>query len=157
VSDDARPPAGTRTQPNHNWTKVREPLARTLARNITIAVVVGTVMAFRNRDPGLLVPLSVLALWFSLGGHYVEVLFLNGLRPRIARARPAQLSARLAVWFAGGAMLYLSMAITARFLPVRPPSLGSWWVGGLAFIGLELLVHALGALRGLPNFYDGGG
>jgi hypothetical protein len=138
-------------------TKVREPLARTLARTVAIALGIGAVLAFRSRDPRLWAPLSGLALWFSLGGHYVEVLFLNAMRPRLAGTRVAQVTARLAVWFAGGAMLYVAMAITARFLPVRPPSLGRWWLGGLFFIGLELIVHAILAVRSLPNFYDGRG
>jgi hypothetical protein len=137
-------------------TKSREPFSRTLVRNVAIALVVGSALAFRNRDPSRLVPLSVLVLWFSLGGHYVETLFVNGIRPRIARARWAQASARLAVWFVGGVTLYVPMVITARFLSVEARLLGSWWLAGLGFIGLELLVHALLAVRGLPNFYGGG-
>jgi hypothetical protein len=144
-------------QPTPNWTKFREPISRTLARNIAIGLFVGSALALWRRDAGLFVPWSVLALWFSLGGHYVEVLFLNGIRPRIARARLAQVSARLTVWFVGGAMLFVLMALTARLLPVRPPSFGSWWFGALGFIGIELLAHANLALHGLPNFYSGGG
>src|SRR5215831_12767976 len=116
--------------PSTNATKVREPLFRTLARNVTIAAVVGSVLAFRTHDAGLFVPFSVLVLWFSLGGHYVEVLFLNGICPRIASARLARVSARLAVWFTGGAILFVLMAATVRVLPVRPPSFQSWWFEG---------------------------
>jgi hypothetical protein len=144
-------------QPHTTSTTFREPIARTLARNVTIAAVVGSVLAFRTHDAGLFVPFSVLVLWFSLGGHYVEVLFLNGLRPRIAPARLAQISARVAVWFVGGAILFVLMAATARVLPVRPPSFQSWWFGALGLIGIELLAHAVLAVCRLPNFYSGSG
>ncbi|SRR6266540_587251 len=144
-------------QPNIAWSRFHEPIGRTLARNIAIALVVGATLAFRKRDAGLLAPFSALALWFSLGGHYVEAAFLNGIRPRLSSARLTQVSARLGAWFVGGSMLYVLMAATAHVLPVQPPHLVSCWFGGLFFIGLELFVHAVLAIRGLPNFYGGGG
>jgi hypothetical protein len=139
------------------WTPFREPFARTLARNVAIAVILGAALAIRQRDLALVLPNSALALWFSLGGHYVEVAFLNGIRPRIASTWLAQRSARLAAWFTGGAMLYVLMATTARVLPVHAPPLKSWWMGGLILIGVEFVAHASLAFRGRPNFYDGKG
>jgi hypothetical protein len=144
-------------QPNPSWKRFHEPMGRTLARNIAIAVVVGASLAFRKRDLGLLASLSVLALWFSLGGHYVEVVFLNEIRSRIPGIRLTHICVRLAVWFVGGATLYVLMAITARVLPIRPPRLGLWWFGGLLLIGVELMAHGALALRRLPNFYSGSG
>jgi hypothetical protein len=138
-------------------TRFQEPIGRTLVRNVAIAVAVGAVLAMRKGNPGLLVPLSTLALWFSLGGHFVEVAFLNGMRPLIPSGRLAQVSARLATWFAGGSMLYVLMATTARVLLVHAPRLGLWWLGGLFLIGLELVVHAALSLRRRPNFYSGTG
>ena len=40
----------------------------------------------------------------------------------------------------------------AGFRPARWPA---WWLGGLAFIGIELLAHLLLQLRGRPSFYNG--
>ena len=66
--------------------------------------------------------------------------------------------ARVAGWFAGGVVLLLAMRVTTmalgRACPARWPA---WWVGGLAFIGIELLAHLALRLRGRPNFYDGRG
>jgi len=142
-------------QPSPAWPLFREPLRQTLVRNFAIAATVGAVLASQRHNARLWLPLSVLALWFSLGGHYVEVLFLNRIRPRLPRARVAQVLARLSVWFAGGALLFELMAVTARALPVHPPAWRSWWFGGLMLIGVELLVHAVLVLRKLPNFYNG--
>ena len=132
-----------------------EPIRRTLVRNFAIAAGVGIVLALRRRDLLLALPFSLLALWFALGGHYVEIAFLNIVRPRIPEKRIVQVPARFVAWFVGGAVLYELVAITARVLPVARPPFGAWWVGGLVFIGVELVVHAVMAVRGLPNFYRG--
>src|SRR5687768_7914483 len=94
--------------------RVREPLSRTLARNVAIAAAVGAGFAIRYHEVAVWLPSSLLALWFSLGGHYVEVLFLNGIRPRLQAVRLVLATSRLVVWFVGGAFLYTCIAITAR-------------------------------------------
>src|SRR5258708_4413894 len=106
--------ASGRMQSRSSWSRFDEPFRRTLARNVTIAGVVGIVFAFRRRDLELLLPVTALALWFSLGGHYVELVFLNELRARLPQRRLTQALARLLVWSGGGAILYACMAATAR-------------------------------------------
>jgi hypothetical protein len=140
------------------WTPYREPLRDTLLRTITIAVVAGTVLAFSTHHR-VRWPFAVLVmLWPSLGGHVVELAFLNWLRPRIPAERRVQVAARLATWFAGGVILAACMAITARALTGRPTRSLAWWVAGLGFIGVELIAHlALLRARGRPSIYDGRG
>jgi uncharacterized membrane protein len=127
-----------------------EPLRRTLARNLTLALVVGAVLAVQRHRLGLFLPVSVLALWFTLGGHYLEVAFLKGVGARVP-------TLRIVMWFVGGVVLYGLMAVTARALPLRALPLRVWWVAGFVFIGVELVAHALLALRERPNFYNGNG
>lgn len=135
----------------------QEPLRRTLARNVALAAGVGVVFALQRHQLRLLLPIAALALWFSLGGHYVELAFLDGLRGRFSQGRLAQAGLRLLVWFGGGVVLYVLMAASARILPLEPPPLRMWWYGGLLLIGVELAVHGLLAVRGRPNFYSGRG
>jgi hypothetical protein len=134
-----------------------EPFRRTLARNVALAAVAGVVFALLRRNLHLLLPIAALALWFSLGGHYVELAFLNGVRTRLPQRRFPQVLARLLVWACGGVVLYAGMATTARALPVAPPPLRLWWFGSILFVGLELVVHAFLAVRGRPSFYNGRG
>jgi len=134
-----------------------EPFRRALARNVALAAVVGMGLALQRHDRKLLLPVAALALWFSLGGHYIELAFLNGLRARIPQGRLAQAGGRLLVWFSGGVLLYVGMAATARVLAIEAPRLRLWWSGGFLLIGVELAVHALLAMRGRPNFYNGRG
>jgi hypothetical protein len=132
-----------------------EPFSRTFARNVAIAVGIGIVAALVRRAPAFGARIGVLALWFSLGGHYVEVLFLNEVRPRIPSGLPPQRLARVVFWFVGGALLYSCMAATARLLAMRALHFDAWWLGALGFIAVELVVHAVLALRRVPNFYRG--
>src|SRR5258708_5038455 len=82
--------------------RFQEPLRRTLARNGALAAVAGLVVVLQRHDLRLLLPVATLALWFTLGGHYVELAFLNGVRARIAPGRVTQAVARLLVWSSGG-------------------------------------------------------
>jgi hypothetical protein len=97
-------------------------------------------------------------LWFSFGGHWIELWFLNWLRPRLSPSRVAQIAARIAVWFVGGIGLGIGIAATmqlSRF--TRGVDLPPWWVAGLAFIAVEFVAHLPLAVRGRPNFYSGNG
>jgi hypothetical protein len=138
------------------WQSHREPLRATLLRTIVIALVAGAVVAYWSGGR-IRWPLAVLlVLWFSFGGHWVELWYLNWLRPRLSGARAVQLLARAGTWFVGGSGLAVGMALTARaFSGWRPAQWPPWWLGGVAFIGLELLAHLALHLRGRPSFYNG--
>jgi hypothetical protein len=97
-------------------------------------------------------------LWPALGGHFVELLFLNWLRPRLSTTRAVHVMARVGVWFIGGIVLLFGMQLTSTAVgAVLPAQRPAWWVGGLAFIGIELVAHLFLKMRGRPNFYDGRG
>jgi hypothetical protein len=98
---------------------------------------------------------TAFALWFSFGGHWVELFFLNWFRPRLPSARWAQVTGRVFTWLIGGTLLLVGARTTVVFLSWQAMRLPPWWLGGLGFLGLELLVHALLSLRGHPNFYNG--
>ena len=127
-------------------------------RTVTIALVAGTVVSLSSHG-GVAWPLAVLVmLWPSLGGHFVELWYLNWLRPRLGAARGTHMAARVGAWFAGGALFVLCMTLTTRALAGGGAAQWpAWWIGGLGFIGIELVVH-LGLLaRRQPCFYDGRG
>jgi len=141
------------------WQPYREPIRTTILRTGLIAIVVGGVLAqfwgglFRWPTATLLV------LWPSFGGHWVEILFLNRLRPRLSSARGAQIAGRLAVWFVGGTVLAIGMFFTAKGRPglgrVDWPNLTA--CGGFGFVAIELTIHLVLQLRGLDSFYNGRG
>lgn len=140
------------------WKPYREPLRITLLRTGTIALVLGAVVARWWGGFARWPIVTLLMLWPSLGGHWVELWFLNWLRPRLSASRAVQVGARIAVWFVGGTILTLGMCLTAMavggFRPARWPPL---WLGGLAFIGVELVAHLVLQLRRRPSFYNARG
>jgi hypothetical protein len=134
-----------------------EPLRTTLLRTIIIALVAGVVIArFSGGRIGWALTRCLL-LWFTFGGHLVELWYVNWLRPRISIAHYVQILARVATWFVGGTALALGMALTARALGFPSAQWPTWWLGGFAFIVLELVVHLALQLRGQPSFYNGRG
>jgi hypothetical protein len=142
-----------------DWIPYREPLRATLTRTVTIAVVIAVaIVAFSGRGVRALPFAMVLALWPALGGHFVELFFLNWLRSRLPAARGVQVIARLLVWFIGGCLLALAMYLTARArYGFRPPHWKTWLIAGVAFIGVELIAHLVLQLRGCNSFYNGRG
>ena len=135
-----------------------ESLRRTLLRTIVIAFVVGGAIALMSRKWSTWPLATLLVMWPSFGGHWVEVCFLNWLRPRISPAPGVQAVTRVLVWFAGGTLLALGMRLTGSVvIPGRSAQWLPWWLGGVAFIGVELVVHLVMRGRGLPNFYSGRG
>jgi hypothetical protein len=139
------------------WQPYREPLRTTVLRTGAIAIIVGAVIA-RFRGGWSTWPIAtLLVLWPSYGGHWVEVWFLNELRPRISSARGLQIVARVAVWFAGGLGLTAGARLTATLAGRHPWRWANWWMGGLAFICVELIAHVFLQLSGRPSFYNGRG
>jgi hypothetical protein len=143
---------------NFKWQPFQEPLRITLARNGTIALVVGAVLAHGFGGLARWPMATLLLLWPSLGGHWVEVWFLNCVRPHLPPARAVQAGVRVGVWFIGGIGLALGMRVTALVLAgFRLAHWPAWWVAGLAFIAIELAAHFVLHLRGRPSFYNGRG
>jgi hypothetical protein len=136
----------------------REPLRATLLRTVGIAVAVGAIIALSSRDIRRWPAVSLVLLWPSFGGHWVDLWYLNWLRPRLPAAQLIQRGARIAAWFAGGVLLGFGVRITANLLFAHP-RLGwlTWASAGVAFVAIELAAHAALHLRDRPNFYDGAG
>ena len=129
-----------------------------MLRTGTIAIVVGAVLARFSGGLARWPLATLLVLWPAFGGHWIEIWFLNWLRPRLSMARASQVAARVGVWFVGGTGLAIGVGLTAMavagFRPARWPA---WWLGGLAFVGIELVAHLALQLRGRPSFYNGRG
>jgi hypothetical protein len=140
------------------WQPFHEPLRATLLRTGAISIAVGAVLAGLWGGLARWPLATLLALWPALGGHWVEVWFLNWLRPRLSHSRVVQIAARAGVWFAGGTILAVGMSLTARafgaFSMARWPA---WWLGGVAFTIIELAAHLGLQIRGRPSFYNGRG
>ena len=139
-----------------DWQPYREPFRATLTRTIGIAIVAGGIAAMLSGGIKRWPVLSLVMLWPSFGGHWIDLFFLNGIRPHLPTTPVVQRIARLAVWFAGGILLAAGARFTTRLLLERP-RLGwlTWAIAGALFVGVELVAHAALHLRSRPSFYDG--
>jgi len=77
------------------WKPFAEAWRATALRNGTIAVAIGLGVGLYTRQVASAFLASVLALWFTLGGHVLEVLFRNQLRPLIGGGALVQAVTRL--------------------------------------------------------------
>jgi len=139
-----------------DWKPFREPIRVTLTRTVSIALVAGAVVALSAGGVRLWPAYTLLMLWPAFGGHWIDLLFLNGLRPHLPANRLIHTLARLLVWFVGGVALATGAQLTARAL-FSPPILFwlTWAIAGVVFVGIELVAHAALHLRGRPSFYNG--
>lgn len=137
------------------WQPFHEPLRVTLVRTGLVGLVLGCVAALAQGQLSAWPQWTAFALWFSFGGHWVELFFLNWLRPRIPAARWPQVLGRVIAWLVAGTLLMIGARITALSLGMQVTRLPPWWLGSPVFLCVELLVHALPQFRGKPNFYNG--
>lgn len=134
-----------------------EPWRTTALRTGGMALAAGIGVGLYRRQLTVVPLAALLALWFTFGGHLVEVLFRNRLRARLGDAIAPAALARLIFWFVAGSELYAGALATRAILTDRRATPWPWWTGGVVFVALELLIHLLMRLRGQPCFYDGRG
>lgn len=134
----------------------REPLRITLTRTLGIALVAGVVVALSTGRLRRWPEFSLLMLWPSVGGHWVDVLFLNGIRPHLPESRLTQRLIRLALWFGAGIVLALGVQLTVGMLFAQSRLVWlTWAIAGFGFVAIELVAHAALHLRGRSSFYNG--
>jgi hypothetical protein len=134
----------------------REPLRATLLRTVGIAVVIAAIVASSSRDLRRWPALTVVVLWPAFGGHWIDLWYLNWLRPRLPRSRSTRRGMRVLVWFVGGVVLGFAVRFTARALLTHPRVAWlTWATAGAAFVAIELVTHAVLNARGRPSFYNG--
>lgn len=129
-----------------------------IVRNVAIALAAGAAISGLRGGPVRWLEFSLIALWPSFGGHFVELWFLNWLRPRLRPIRGTQAAARLGLWYLAGNMLLGLMTLSGSALfGFHMPSWMRFGANGVIFIGVELLAHLALLLSGRPSFYDGRG
>ncbi len=156
------PPDPARFQPYH------EPFRTTLLRTGLIALALGSIgsIVHQGRLPAgrtdvyAWMVLVLCVLWFSLGGHWVELAYLNCLRPRIAKWPDHVLVwVRIGTWLLGGSVLALGIVTTYGLLMVgQMPGTGllrrALFLGGPVFAVIELVPHTLLTALGRPSFWN---
>lgn len=134
-----------------------EPWRTTAFRTGSLALAAGVCVGLIKRHLAVVPSVTLFALWFTLGGHFLELLIRNRLRWYISDQPEAQALARLAYWFVSGAVLFDAAQAMQTLFDGRVPVRLSWWLAGIGFVGVELLVHLGLRARGEASVYDSRG
>lgn len=151
--------------PDSQREKYSEPIRTTLIRTFAIALGVGTPIflfaelqpAFAGSRLGHWISWVTAVLWFSFGGHWVEIVYLNYIRMSLPMIRWLETVVRLLVWFLGGGLLFIGMKTTTSLFGNPALESFNWWHGGLLFIIVELVVHTILSALKRNSFWNGRG
>jgi hypothetical protein len=128
---------------------------KALTRNTLLAVLLALVLyAILPRQGSAawdLLDTFTVAFSFTYVGHLVESLLLK--IPGIES--PSGKVVRVAGWFAGGLWCYVLARWALHAYGRDTSRLPSLIWGGLFFVALEFVVHAILQASGKPNFYSG--
>ncbi len=109
----------TRTPAAFGAPTFSEPWRTTALRTGSLALAIGAGVGLLQRHLAVVLPVTLLALWFTLGGHFLELLFRNRLRQYTSGERAIQVLARVVFWFVGGALLFEGMLATRSLLAIQ--------------------------------------
>jgi hypothetical protein len=140
------------------WQPYREPLRIAMLRTGMIAIVVGAVLARWWGGMARWPMATLLVLWPSFGGHWVEIWFLNWLRPRLSIARGLHGCGSLwgvVRWWHRSRSWNGSDRNGATGVPAG--ALACLVARGTRLHRNELVTHLALQLRGRPSFYNGRG
>jgi len=115
------------------WHPAAEPWRKTALRTGSLALAIGFGVGLYQRRIEVVALATLAALWFTLGGHFAEVFFLNRLRHRIGSRVAVRAEARLIYWFVAGSILYAGALTTLAILTGRSATRWAWWAGGAFF------------------------
>jgi hypothetical protein len=139
---------------NSQWQPYHEPARTTAMRTLSIAAAIGVVVASLSHGRISWLAAFAIALWPSVAGHWVELWFLNWLRPRLPSTSAVQLFARIIVWLVAGALFAFLMTRTSALFTGSRAVIIPMWIGAVGFVGVELLAHVGLHVRRLPSVYD---
>jgi len=128
---------------------------KALTRNTLLAIPLALVVSVAIPGQGAIgwdfLDAFTIAFCFTYVGHLVEVLLLK--IPGIET--PAGKLVRVVGWFAGGLWCYELGRWLLILYGRNTCQLPSLIWGGVFFVGLEFVVHAILRTSGKPNFYSG--
>lgn len=124
-----------------------------LTRNVLLALPLAFAVAAALPQAGGwdLLDGFIIAFCFTYGGHVVEKVLLKipGIETGGGRL------VRVVGWFAGGLWCYVLARWIVGAYGRDTSQLPSLIWGGLFFVALEFVIHALRQAGGKPNFYSG--
>ena len=93
--------------------------------------------------------------WFTFGGYWIEILYINYLKFYLPRNLPLLYACRIVVWY-GTAIVFLYLSESSyNFLMKQENSITISWTFGFIYIGIEMLIHGFIHYRIKKSFWNG--
>jgi len=149
---------------NDKREKVSESFGRTVLRACILGLVISVAVCFGQlknaSDLNKMLSLLFTTFLYIGGvivflGHYTELFFINYLRFKFPSDKITQLVIRFLYWYISGGLLFYLAMVLRGVLEHKPVYSGILWMGGVYFIGIELIANLILQLRVKKSFWNG--
>jgi hypothetical protein len=97
--------------------------------------------------------LVIFCIYF--GGHWLELLFVNRIKFMLPKNLLFLYFVRICYWFLSAIILLALASVVYNLLSNRKGPLVEWWIFGLIYIGIQLVMNAIMHMRSKKSFYNG--
>jgi len=145
-----------------NPEKNTEPFIQTVIRTIITTTIIAAILYWVNIIPaGGKSKLTLFEMVWSIvfcivfGGHWLELVFINYIKFTLPKNILLLYGIRIGYWFLCAIPLFFLVNLITGLFSHKTGYLGQWWVFGLFYIGIQLLMHAIMQIRFKKSFYNG--
>lgn len=144
--------------PEKNTESFIQTAIRTILTTTIIAIILNWLHVFPSDGKSKLALFEMIWLVVFLivfGGHWLELLFINGIKFSLPKNIPSLYFMRIVYWFLCAVPLFFIANLIANLFSHNTVRMGHWWMFGFFYIGIQLLMHAIMQLRLKKSFYNG--
>ncbi len=144
------------------YERINESFGHVIKRTIITTTAISVILLFFKLFPDN--SISKLAhfgvLWLTafcivFGGHWLELLFINSLKWFLPRKLVVLWISRILYWYLSAIPLFFLASFTIHILSGKNDKIGEWWLFGLFYTIIELLMYTIMHLRLKKSFYNG--
>lgn len=142
--------------------KNTESFIQTVKRTIITTTIIAVILfCFRIFPSGGKTNIAAFAtIWTAVfcivfGGHWLELLFINHIKFVLPKNMLFLYFVRICYWFLSAVLLFAVATLANNLLSQRAGYLGGWWIFGLIYIGIQLVMYAIMHIRFKKSFYNG--
>ena len=142
--------------------KFHEPILHVLLRTSLTAVILASIFNYKELFAGdfsskmkLLGIESAATMCFVFGGHWLEIFFINFLKNYLPKNLFVLYPVRIAYWYISAIPLYFLYHYVSNFLTGKNYEIGNWWMIGITYIFIEMVMYGILFLLMRKSFWNG--
>lgn len=142
--------------------KFKEAFSKTLIRTVITATIIAAILFFAHAFPSgdqtklnLLIMIWLMVYIIVLGGHLLELIFINYLKFVLPKNIILLYVIRIAYWFLCAIPLIFGAGLIHNLFVHKNGPMVYDYTFGVFYIGIELFMHAMMQIRFRKSFYNG--